>query len=68
MSESALDKLEHDILAAIRNFTVAADHLESISPDMEMVNRLLRASIDQLKGSCKLMKSAGSLNLKGRPE
>lgn len=43
------DKLEHDFLATIRNFTVAANLLDAPKPDVALISELLRASIEQLE-------------------
>ncbi len=42
------EKLEHDLLANVRNFEVVTDLLSSESTDIPAAASLLRASIEQL--------------------
>lgn len=51
MQTELLDKMDHDLTASIRNFMVAADLLESPSPNVRLAVELLRASIEQLSGA-----------------
>jgi len=47
--DKVIEKLEHDLLSAIRNFTVAANLLDASTPDVAFASELLRASIEQLE-------------------
>jgi hypothetical protein len=57
MGSELLDKMDHDLTASIRNFMVAADLLESPSPNVRLAIDLLRASIEQLSGAQMLVRN-----------
>jgi len=54
----ATDRLEHDLLATIRNFTVAANLLDTPTPDVVLASELLKASIEQLEEVRKFVKKS----------
>lgn len=60
MGSELLDKMDHDLTASIRNFMVAADLLESQSPNVRLAVELLRASIEQLSGAQTLVRNEQS--------
>jgi hypothetical protein len=61
------EKLDHDLVASIRNFQVAAGLLSGEAPEVAMAAELIRASIEQLEGTrAFLQKTAPNKSLESK--
>jgi hypothetical protein len=62
-----VELLDHDVSSSIRNFTVAADLMNSPAPNMAFILELLRESIIQLRGIQTLIRTTdANLNTKNQ--